>query len=274
VFRLRPGWWQAECNALDALGLNNGALQVAAGYGPGEVGTAFSFNSTSGTVIVPDAPSLRLTNQLTIEAWINSQRTNSGGTDQGIVSKVGGAVGNNGYDLTLSARNQLVALFNSPGQGWPGYEVGVLLPIVPGTWNHVAFTYDQSAMKLYFNGQPVATNVIGQAVISATSANLHISGDDNNHDYFDGLIDEASVYNRALSASEIAVIYQAGLGLNPCHRKLCRRWRPICLFRMSIIWSALLPSPVRHFRWHWPTANSTCPGPCRRRASVWKAAPI
>ena len=28
--------------------------------------------------------------------------------------------------------------------------------IATGVWYHVAFTYDQSAMKLYCNGQPVA----------------------------------------------------------------------------------------------------------------------
>jgi photosystem II stability/assembly factor-like uncharacterized protein len=77
-------------------------------------------------------------------------------------------------------------------------------------WYHVAWTYDQSVMKLYCNGVPVATNVIGAQTIAASSSNLRISGHDNNYGYFDGLIDEASVYNRALSAAEIAAIYNAG----------------------------------------------------------------
>ncbi len=203
------GWWAGQSNAFDSLGVNNGTLQGAAGYGPGEVGTAFSFNPSSGTMIVPDSPSLRLTNQLTLEAWINTQRTNSSAPDQEIIGKIGGAAGNNGYEMTLSG-NMLLGMFNTPGQGWPGNEVSNSVPIIPGTWNHVAFTYDQSALKLYFNGQPVATNVVGPLVISATSANLHVSGDDNNHGYFAGLVDEPSVYNRALSASEVAAIYNAG----------------------------------------------------------------
>ncbi|HWY77735.1 MAG TPA: LamG-like jellyroll fold domain-containing protein, partial [Verrucomicrobiae bacterium] len=202
-------WWAGQSNAFDTLGVNNGTLQGASGYGPGEVGTAFTFDPASGTMVVPDSPSLRLTNQLTLEAWINTQRTNSSSPDEVIIAKVGGAAGNNGYTIALSG-NSLVGEFNSPGQGWPGYRVTVPVPIVPGTWNHVAFTYDQSAMTLYFNGQPVATNIIGPIVISATSANLHVSGDDNYHAYFAGLIDEASVYNRALSGSEIAAIYNAG----------------------------------------------------------------
>ena len=51
---------------------------------------------------------------------------------------------------------------------------------------------------------------MGAHPIAATSSTLRLSGDDNNHVYFDGLIDEASLYNRALSASEIAGIYNAG----------------------------------------------------------------
>ncbi len=205
------GWWQAEGNALDTVETNNGTLQGSAGYGPGEVGLlAFSFDGASGTMIVADSPSLRLTSQLTLEAWINTQRTNNGSPDQSIISKVGGAAGNNGYQMALTRGNVLIGMFNTPGQAWPGYTVSTPLPIEPGTWNHVAWTYDQSASKLYLNGQPVATNVVGPVTISATSANLHVSSDDGNNAYFAGLIDEATVYNRALSASEIAAIYNAG----------------------------------------------------------------
>ena len=45
-------------------------------------------------------------------------------------------------------------------------------------WYHVAFTYDQSAMKLYCNGQPVATNVIGAHAIATSPSELRISGAD------------------------------------------------------------------------------------------------
>jgi hypothetical protein len=198
-------WWRAEGNGWDQLGGNSGTLQNGATFAAGRTGEAFSFDGVSGCVVVPDSGSLRLTNQLTIEAWINTRSTNA---NRGIVSKVGGTGGNNGYQLLLSY-NTLGGQFNSPGQSWPSATVSYPGAIVPGVWNHVAWTYDQSAMKLYLNGLPVATNVIGPKSIAASSSNLRISGDDGNHGYFDGLIDEVSVYNRALSDSEIAAIYNA-----------------------------------------------------------------
>ena len=200
------GWWPGEGNANDIAGTNNGALSGGASFASGEVGQAFSFDGVNGSVVVPDSSSLRLTNQLTIEAWINMRAANAA---QSIVSKVGGSGGNNGYSVSL-VENTLQGLFNSPGGSWPQFAVTSASLVVAGVWNHVALTYDQSAMKLYFNGVPVATNVIGPHPINTSSSNLRISGDDNLHVYFDGLIDEPAIYNRALSASEIAAIYAAG----------------------------------------------------------------
>jgi hypothetical protein len=199
-------WWRGEGNSLDAVGANNGTLENGVTFGVGRVGQAFSFDGQTGSVLVPDSASLRLTNQLTIEAWVNTRSTNK---DRTVVSKVGGVGGNNGYQLAFSG-SMLLGQFNRPGQAWPGYRVSYPTLVTLGAWNHVAWTYDQSVMKLYWNGVPVATNAVGAQAIAVSSSNLRIGDDDNHNTPFDGLIDEPSVYSRALSASEIAAIYNAG----------------------------------------------------------------
>jgi hypothetical protein len=203
------GWWPGDGNANDIARTNNGSLSGGVTFAKGKVGQAFSFDGADGTVTVPDSSSLRLTTEFTIEAWINPHSTNDG--DQAIVSKVGIANGNNGYQLYLSYENFLCGQFNSPRQDWPGNVIAYAnsSAIVPNAWYHVAWTYDQSAMKLYLNGLPVATKVIGPQSIAVSSTDLRISGADN-HVYFNGLIDEVSVYSRALSDNEIAAIYDAG----------------------------------------------------------------
>lgn len=72
----------------------------------------------------------------------------------------------------------------------------------------MAWTYDQSAMKLYLNGQPVATNAIGAQAIAASTADLSIGG---NGPPFAGAIDEISIYSSALSAAQILSIYNAAV---------------------------------------------------------------
>ena len=162
---------------------------------------------------IPDSSSLELTNTFTIEAWVNlaTLTEDPNGTGRGIVSKVGGAGGNNGYQFAFE-HQALLGQFNSPGQGWPQWQVisPTIATLATGVWMHVAFTYDQNSMLLYLNGQPIATNVIGAHPIATSAANLRISGDDNGNVMFDGLIDEVSIYNHALSASQIAAVYGAG----------------------------------------------------------------
>ena len=199
-------WWPGENNANDNVGTNNGTLAGGVTFATGYVGTAFNFDGNNGSVIVADSSSLRLTNELTLEAWVNVRALQQ---SQAVIGKIGGAGGNNGYQLTLQ-NDAMAAYFNSPGGGWPQFTVASPSLIVTGVWSHVAFTYGQSAMKLYFNGIPVATNIVGLQPISTSTSRLRISGDENNHVYFDGLIDEPSVYNRALSDSEILAIYEAG----------------------------------------------------------------
>lgn len=209
------GWWSGDGHAFDLTTNHNDAkLQGGITYAPGKVGRAFDLTGGNKSVVIPDSPSLELTNQFTIEAWVNTATLSEGvGGGRGIVSKVGGAAGNNGYQFVFRANfTSLLGNFNSPGQPWPSSSISAALPtpVAPGVWMHVAWTYDQSAMKLYFNGQPIATNVIGPLEIATSASNLRLSGDDNGNGFWDGLIDEVSICSEALSAGQIAASYTAG----------------------------------------------------------------
>lgn len=236
-------WWAAENNAADSYGTNDGQIKGAVSFSPGMVGQAFDFGGLTGTIVVPDSPGLRISNQLSVEAWVYVRSTNG---DQGIVSKLSATNvsqrsmpptrGNGrkqvvtellrdgtgslesaraqtfepqeGYQLGITG-SRLVGAINSPGQPWPSVVVlsGVAVPVK--VWCHVAWTYDQSVMKLYLNGQPIVSNVVGSHPIGASHADLRISGADN-HVNFDGLMDEVSIYNRALSDREVQAIFEAG----------------------------------------------------------------
>jgi len=51
-------WWQAEGNAYDSIGNNNGTLINGTSFTNGEVGQAFSFNGVDNFVLVnPASPS-------------------------------------------------------------------------------------------------------------------------------------------------------------------------------------------------------------------------
>ena len=58
-------------------------------------------------------------------------------------------------------------------------------------------------MKIYLNGIPLITNVIGPVTLQDSGSTLRISKDDNLNGPFAGRIDDARIYNRALTATEI-----------------------------------------------------------------------
>ncbi len=90
-----------------------------------------------------------------------------------------------------------------------GYEVRSD-PLPLNTWYHVVGTYDGSTMRLYINGEEVGSLDVQIDVDWSTSYYGTYIGADAyfNNKFFNGLIDEVRVYNRALSADEIKGHYE------------------------------------------------------------------
>jgi hypothetical protein len=77
-------------------------------------------------------------------------------------------------------------------------------PLPLGEWTHIATTYDGASQRFYVNGVLVATRAQTGTVAVGNGA-LRIGGNNAfTGEFFQGLIDEVRVYNRALSAAEIA----------------------------------------------------------------------
>ena len=67
------GWFPGDGNARDISSSNNfGTVGNTTAFVTGKVGQAFQFNGNNmSEVSVNDSPSLKATNALTIDAWIN-----------------------------------------------------------------------------------------------------------------------------------------------------------------------------------------------------------
>lgn len=84
---------------------------------------------------------------------------------------------------------------------------------VAGTWYHIACVYNgspsQKKMYLYVNGvlETIGTNASGNIAAFSNAAKLNMgrwSNPQNNYRHFNGNIDEVSIWNVALSATEIS----------------------------------------------------------------------
>lgn len=206
-------WWPGEGSADDVADGNPGTLQNGASFTVGHVGQGFSLDGVDDYVHVPDAENLDGMARLTVDAWVKFDALPAGKW-QMIVAK-GAAVGfgSNSFVLWFAGDNlRLQAAVESPS----GLNT-VSAPddvIVPGTFYHVAVTYDGSSIKMYLNGVFKQSAGLNGAVRDTTYPVLigrrSGTGVDGKGDVLIGVIDEVDVYERALTDAEIQAIYNAG----------------------------------------------------------------
>jgi len=209
-------WWPANGNPNDLIATNNGTLINGASYAAGEVGQSFSFDGANQYVQVADSSSLR-PQSVTLECWINANTIQPNITGQGasFMSKPVGTGFFDSYQIWLESLSGVVALRGTVGNVTAiGAELVYPFTPVPGIWYHVAYTFDSETenQTLYLNGDVVTDGGSGQQIGYDTNSVLMGSDFDFGQVVlpFDGQVDEASIYNRALTAAEVAAIYTAG----------------------------------------------------------------
>ncbi len=209
------GWWTFEegsgTTAHDSSSnKNDGTLRGNPQWMDGEIGKALRFGGTADYVEVPDSASLRVTDTITIAAWVFRQVNT--GTWERIVAKSDATL----YDYWLQISASTYA--SSIGGGFmdsAGTARNILDtttgPTVPlNQWTHLAFVYDGTFVRGYMNGQQVESVNIGPYKIRTGARPLWVGRLQNAY-AFQGLIDEACVFSRALTQAEIQGIMN-GLG--------------------------------------------------------------
>jgi len=205
-------WWGAEGTADDEAGLNPGSLQAGATFSSGEVGQAFFF--TAGAhVRVTDSASLHFTNAMTVEAWVNPAVH---GAYHEIVSKWDfGGSGGKSYDFAAQPDGKAYLVLCADGNDGFDTSVSTTNALPLNVWTHLAATYDGSIIRIYVNGNLQAAVSYTHGIFPGAddlgiggTVGLQPAGQAANA--FEGMLDEVTLYNRALSASELQQIANAG----------------------------------------------------------------
>lgn len=211
-------WLTADGNALGVRNRNNGTLQNGAGYTSGKVGQAFSFDGNDDIVQIADNPTLDFgTGDFSVEAWIkwNGAQTNSGNNEYGIINKTAGYASSPGWGFEISTYgasggNATIIFYNTGQSTWNNTNVETATPYPPDMWHHIVGIRQGSTLSFYVNGQLMQTKTHPEAALNVDNNQTLIIGDHNWGPNFPGQVDELAVYNRALSASEIQAIFNAG----------------------------------------------------------------
>lgn len=202
------GWWRAEGNPQDSAGRHDGILPFGMNYAPGKIGQAFDFDGSRRRVSIPDGPDFQLTRALTIAGWVYPRQ-------------YGGIIFFRGDDRP--ALDPWQVDLRTPG--FVGFQitdsqnrtVRLEAPLQLTQWQHIAATFgSRGNLKLFVNGEPVAeTNTtlspLGELEPTQNPAlGIGNIGGTSYNEPFHGMIDEITLYARALSQRQIRALYQAG----------------------------------------------------------------
>jgi len=205
-------WWNFDEPAgtpvaFDISGHRLGAEVLGVERVPGIVGSAI--DCQGGVVLVPDDPRLSVGQALTLDCWVKTDV--AGQNDRWIVNRIQGGGLDTGFRLGMVAGRPCFAL---PQTDWSHHLTGPE-PLPLGRWVHLAATFDGRTMRLYVDGDEVASRerpgrvnpshfdlVIGNF---APGAKAH----------FTGLVDEVRLFSRVLSTAEIRICGQAAAQNQP-----------------------------------------------------------
>ena len=188
------GWWPGDGNANDIVGRIHGTPQNGATFAPGVVGQAFRFDGNDDFVNLPDDAfdALFSEGEISIEAWM---KTDAFGDTAAVMFE--GA-----WWLYFDAAESgvITAVWD---ESW-GTRLSSRVFIGDDKWHHVVATYSSGTANIYVDG---ALRASDRRILRNAARNRFGAGVFRN---YPGLLDEITLYNRALTAKEVLAIYDAG----------------------------------------------------------------
>ena len=82
--------------------------------------------------------------------------------------------------------------------------------LLPGEWYHTAMVYDESTLKLFLNGEEVASRSLTGRVDQANFIDIGVGGQPNGGSHWDGLIDDVIIAQRPYSDAELQALFVGG----------------------------------------------------------------
>ncbi len=196
-------WWgchEASGNSrLDATGNGNTLAETngAVANAQGLIGQAASFTKTNylkqATKVVASGP-------YTLACWVNPTDLNS------YILMGQAQAGTTGNFTQMTSTAVAVRTAAAPNL------LTVQTPLVVGVWSHVAAAFDGASVYLYVNGVLIGVNAVTATYGSTTFALGALSSAGSS--IFNGLLQLAGVWGRALGGNEVYALYNNGLGID------------------------------------------------------------
>lgn len=186
-------------------GSMNGGLDAGNDSVIGPMATGLSFDGTDDQIVIPDDPIFDMSSALTLSVW--AKITDASNVNS-MIHKYGG--GDSAYKLFYDSGNLTFAL-SADGTSGTASSIDYAMSPDPNIWYHFAATYDGTTMRLYLDSVEIGSQAHAGGIFNSS---LPIRLGQNYYaNNYEGHMDDARIYDRALSAGEVAALYDQ---VDPC----------------------------------------------------------
>ena len=192
-------WYPFSGDAFDASGNGNhgnvnGATLTTDRYG--RANSAYSFDGIDDFIIIPNSNSLNFTDQITLAYWVKLESSAPYYFPYHIIEK---------YDSWGSGQREWDINFGI-GLSFSNW----LTSFTADVYYFLVMTYDGDSIRVYKNGEKCLSSPLSGSIPYNTNdvyfGEYTLGGDY----YFDGVLDDIRIYNRALSEREVYILYHEG----------------------------------------------------------------
>ncbi len=176
----------------------------------GNNNSAFSFDGSNDHILVTNISDLNFeTGDFSLSLWLNSNSSN-----QQMVIHKSYYEGETGYWVRLNDtyQNDKTTFLTETGSN-PDPTVGnSSLNTSDGNWHHIVATRNNNKLSLFADGQLLSTTV--GSIVNIYSDNFlsigaQLASNGAVSNFFNGYIDDISIFNRAISTDEVSTLYNA-----------------------------------------------------------------
>jgi hypothetical protein len=196
-------YYRLQGNGTDESGNTRTLTMSGAGYGAAKIGNGLftGSGSRSGGVGLTDS------GPLSVSAWVKPSLVD----ESVVVLRAGGLA----VKVTSDTAAASVCKRSSEAAALAG---GTTDPLTPDEWSHVVVVEDAASgvstvVRVYVNGVLAATTNTFTRDAGQSSATLEALANDGGS--YDVPIDEVALYSIALSAEQVAALYNGGAGFDP-----------------------------------------------------------
>ncbi|NTW33158.1 MAG: hypothetical protein HGB12_11120, partial [Bacteroidetes bacterium] len=187
------GLWHLNGNSTDSSGNSNNGTNTNITYGTGKFGQGANFNGSSSKINCGTGITINGNSCFTFSLWA---KVNAFQSQDFFSYNINGT-----YDIKI--------------QPYPGhvyfqrddYYVDYTGFSDVTNFHLFTMTYDGTYIKAYIDGSQVGSQVSSTGSYTASNKTFYIGARTDNSMYFNGIIDEVRLYNRALSVTEIQALY-------------------------------------------------------------------